>query len=857
MSDREIYSYRDSLADLVTLLKNGQRGIDEGSGDWVVKDYSGVSHAMLSYKHWSGSTWVYDPITLGQITLSGVTANRILTTNGSSVITAATLNDIGAQPIDGDLTSLAALTGTGVAVRSADNTWLLRTISVMGNGIAAMNGNGVAGDPTIYLDIGPSATQVAAGNHNHGIGTVNYLTKWSNTTGGLSSSLLFDSGSSVGLGTTSPSSLLHLNSTSSLWFSIENDAVGNDLFQIGLSSAGKATFRSNHSGFEFLGIPYLGQSETAIFGVSANNIIIGYPSYINYSRTDLYGTVAVDAIYFDRTNLTVSNLTTAKVTDLTDAGDTSLHYHSADRDRGNHTGSQAISTITGLQTALDDKFSSWGLALAGRIPYFYSSNSLANSLLYCSARGIRFKQEPSNWGSSYSAMELGLNAIWGYTSVVDGYPLHISNNRYNDGTGDKPYVNGSSISYILYDRTHRWSIDTGLTAGVTFTPTERMRLSTSGLYLHSLTANTVLIANGTKTITSSVVTPTELGCLLGVTSSVQTQLNGKISGSGLTANYLPMYNGSSLVNSVFQQSASMMSGVVGQFKFGNSSLNFINSGYTNTIAGWCCNAELKEVGGIPMYHSVVSGSVGILRNNGLNFEFCINTATSAGQQLAIDTKMRLSETGLFLSGLTANTVLVANASRYVTSSAVTLTELNLLSGKTDLIGGSGTAGQFPIFTASGSVGNSYFSYIAGSSRYLWATASIAELMSLTPEHLWINAKMVCNGLSTGDNSTISTTSSSYSIDVSTLTQYNIKFTSTISTSVMLWKAKVGDIIYLTNVGASQVNINYDGESGGPAKELYPGQTMMLMCFNTYGYYNWYSTWAIWRTEINPSSHLND
>jgi hypothetical protein len=34
---------------------------------------------------------------------------------------------------------------------------------------------------------------------------------------------------------------------------------------------------------------------------------------------------------------------------------TDLHYHDADRDRANHTGEQAISTVTGLQAALDEK----------------------------------------------------------------------------------------------------------------------------------------------------------------------------------------------------------------------------------------------------------------------------------------------------------------------------------------------------------------------------------------------------------------------------------------------------------------------------------------------------------------------
>ena len=50
-----------------------------------------------------------------------------------------------------------------------------------------------------------------------------------------------------------------------------------------------------------------------------------------------------------------THLSAVNATDLTDAGDTDLHYHSSDRNRANHTGSQAISTVTGLQTALDGK----------------------------------------------------------------------------------------------------------------------------------------------------------------------------------------------------------------------------------------------------------------------------------------------------------------------------------------------------------------------------------------------------------------------------------------------------------------------------------------------------------------------
>ena len=54
-------------------------------------------------------------------------------------------------------------------------------------------------------------------------------------------------------------------------------------------------------------------------------------------------------------NAEVNNISDTNATDLTDNGDTTLHYHASDRDRTNHTGAQAISTITGLQTSLDNK----------------------------------------------------------------------------------------------------------------------------------------------------------------------------------------------------------------------------------------------------------------------------------------------------------------------------------------------------------------------------------------------------------------------------------------------------------------------------------------------------------------------
>lgn len=100
----------------------------------------------------------------------------------TSVSTPTTLNGYGitdAQPLDADLTAIAALTNTGLVVRTGDNTFATRDVIGTANKISVTNGGGETGD--IQIDISPDypgQTSITT------LGTVNTGT-WQGTAVGL------------------------------------------------------------------------------------------------------------------------------------------------------------------------------------------------------------------------------------------------------------------------------------------------------------------------------------------------------------------------------------------------------------------------------------------------------------------------------------------------------------------------------------------------------------------------------------------------------------------------------------------------------------------------------------------------
>jgi hypothetical protein len=84
-------------------------------------------------------------------------------------------------------------------------------------------------------------------------------------------------------------------------------------------------------------------SADAIFGITAGTVCQGNDSRLSDARTPLAHNQALSTI--NDVTITAANLNA-----LDDGANTTLHFHSSDRDRANHTGTQAAATITGLAT---------------------------------------------------------------------------------------------------------------------------------------------------------------------------------------------------------------------------------------------------------------------------------------------------------------------------------------------------------------------------------------------------------------------------------------------------------------------------------------------------------------------------
>ena len=196
-------------------------------------------------------------ITVPNILVSGLTTSQLVATDASknlvslSTDTYPSLTEVsyikgltssaqaqinGKQPLDADLTAIAAISATsGLLKKTAADTWELDTsVYITGNQTITLSGVVTgSGTTAITTAIADDALSIAKTSGLQsaldlkfatptGL-TTNYVTKWNGTA--LANSLMFDNGTNVGIGTTSPTNIISLGNGAARKFWIENSAT--------------------------------------------------------------------------------------------------------------------------------------------------------------------------------------------------------------------------------------------------------------------------------------------------------------------------------------------------------------------------------------------------------------------------------------------------------------------------------------------------------------------------------------------------------------------------------------------------------------------------------------------------------
>lgn len=123
-----------------------------------------VGNVTPGYYYWNGTGWV-------RLVASNATQGTVTSVSTGTGLTGGPITASGTIGLTGQVLALHSLAANGFIYRNG-TTIGARTLAVSGNGITLTNGDGASGNPTLSLNIGTGATQVAAGNHTHTWGQV-------------------------------------------------------------------------------------------------------------------------------------------------------------------------------------------------------------------------------------------------------------------------------------------------------------------------------------------------------------------------------------------------------------------------------------------------------------------------------------------------------------------------------------------------------------------------------------------------------------------------------------------------------------------------------------------------------------
>jgi hypothetical protein len=149
----------------------------------------------------------------------------------------------------------------------------------------------------------------------------------------------------------------------------------------------------------------------------------------------------------------------------------------------------------------------------------------------------------------------GTGALRGWTISKTGTSASLIHKYFNS---DLSGQTATGVDLLSLDAVNNIVSLPNIGTQLTFTTDTNLYRNSAGvlksdgdLILNGLTNSTALVSNASNKITSSSVTSTELGYLSGATSSVQNQLNGKVSsGGGTMTGALQLPNGSSSLPSL-------------------------------------------------------------------------------------------------------------------------------------------------------------------------------------------------------------------------------------------------------------------------------------------------------------------
>lgn len=164
-----------------------EEGTTNAASGWVLTTANPISGKALTFSQFSGAGQIIPGVGIAKngntlSVVSGPNATMSVTTNGIDMATLPSsagtwhqvqvdtygrvvagvnpttlsqYNIVDAQPLNANLTSVAAVSTTGILVESAANTVTTRQVVGAQNQITVTNGSGVAGNPTVALSVDP------------------------------------------------------------------------------------------------------------------------------------------------------------------------------------------------------------------------------------------------------------------------------------------------------------------------------------------------------------------------------------------------------------------------------------------------------------------------------------------------------------------------------------------------------------------------------------------------------------------------------------------------------------------------------------------------------------------------------